>query len=152
MHDVHQTIEVLGTALGLEDLQFDADGNLTLAIDGDLLINIHKHDTTTFEIWTALRSNVDTRDPSLLASLLIANHLGEGTGASRLALTPDRSGVVLCVRLSVEDLSERGLERHLADFIRHATFWNSPHSLSSSAGVNAGMPVGGDEPSFMIRA
>lgn len=152
MHDVHQAVEALGSALGLDNLEFDQNGNLTLAIEDNLLINLRQEDARTIEIWTALTSAADTRDASVLASLLVANHLGEGTGTARLALTPDRNGIVLCERLAVEDLGDDGLQRRLADFIRYAMFWNSPDAFAQASGRQIGRTLSGDEPSFMIRA
>ena len=152
MYDVAEAIEALGRTIGLEDAELDSNGNMTLTVDGSMPINFARIDETSFELWTALPDLGNASDAGLLANLLASNHLGEGSGAARLALTPDRTRVIFCERVGVGGLDEDALTERLAAFIRYATFWRSQTARDAiSSRSRASMPSA-DDGGFMIRA
>lgn len=125
MQDVHQAVSALGEAIGMDEVAFDGNGNLTLIFDGTMAVNFHEVDEGSFELWADLPDLGGAGDARLLASVLAANHLGEGTGAARLALRPDRSGFVLCQRVAVAGADATALADTVAAFVRLAAFWSS---------------------------
>ena len=126
MRDVDQALDELGASTGITGMRFDANGNLTLKFDDALSVNIARIDERSIELWSPLDNLGSPGDARLLAFLLAANHLGEGTGAARIALQPHGGGFVLCERVCVTELDAAALNERLGGFARHAMFWNSP--------------------------
>lgn len=134
MQNVEQAVEALGAAMGLDGIGLDGAGNLTLIFDGSLPLNIARRGASELELWTTLPGQ--GTDAASLRRLLEANHLGEATGAARLALQPDGGAAVLCERLDVRDLDAEALARRVLDFVRHASFWRSDEATHGAASLS----------------
>ncbi|WP_161992849.1 type III secretion system chaperone [Aureimonas leprariae] len=152
MQDVHQAIEALGDAIGLDMAALDANGHMTLTVDEAMPVNFARIDDGAFEMWTPLDDLGSATDASLLSAMLASNHLGEGSGAGRLAMTPDRSGFVFCERVQVAGLDAEALSERLAGFIRFATFWNSAAGREALGRGGSGTALPAEDHGFMIRA
>lgn len=151
MQDVHEAVSALGEVMGMDGVAFDRDGNLTLIFDGTMAVNFHRIDETGLELWAELPELGSPSDPAALSSILAANHLGDGTGAARLALTPDRSAFVLCERVSVANATARSFGEAVSQFARTAAFWRSREGrqlVESRSGASGSIS---HEPFSMIR-
>ncbi len=136
MRDVNHAIDNLRQLTKLPSLDLDAAGNLTLIFDGTTPLNLAKIDGRTVEVWSELQGLGSTSDAGTLLRLLESNHLGEGTGAARLAVAPGRSTFVLCERIDVEPLSDTQFGERIIGFLKYVTFWNSAVGASSTAPRN----------------
>lgn len=148
MQDVNHAIANLRRIVGIPTVEFDADGNMTLIFNDEMPINLARIDARTIEIWTELTGLGGGADASTMRRLMEANHLGEGTGAARLALAPGKDQFVLCERVDVEPLNDRQFAERIVEFLKHATFWNSPAGAQASSvrsdassGFEAGDPM-----------
>lgn len=151
MQDVHQAVQALGAAIGMEGVAFDGAGNLTLIFDGTMAINFHAIEAGSFELWADLPDLGNTRDAELLAAVLAANHLGEGTGAARLALRPDRSGFVLCQRVGIAGADASTLVETVAAFVASASTWSARDASRAFAGRDAAATEPAEHGFSMIR-
>ena len=150
MHSIDQAIDELGRIVGLPDLAFDAEGNLSLLFDETMPVNIARIDETSMELWTTLDDIGRESDVKLVRHLLSANHLGRNrTGAARLALQPGGGSFLLCERFEIAGLDAATLERRFSDFVENAFYWNSPdardaisHGDSREEPLNAGGDFG----------
>ena len=151
MHNIDQAIEELGRLVGLPDLAFDGQGNLSLLFDGTMPVNIARIDEKAMELWTTLDNIGTDSDPHLMRYLLTANHLGEGTGTARLALQPGGGDFVLCERIEAAGLDTATLDTRFTAFVKHAFYWNSPEARDAAAEKNSGHAPAGAEENFSIR-
>ncbi len=151
MKDIDQAIAELGRLVGLTDLAFDADGNLSLLFDSSMPVNVARIDDKTMELWSPIEEIGDESDPKLLRYLLTANHLGEGTGAARLALQPGDGDFVLCQRLESAGLDAAILETRFTDFIKHAFYWNSEDARKAAAEETTGEGLASSDNDFSVR-
>lgn len=151
MHSIDQAIDELGRIVGLPDLAFDAEGNLTLLFDGTLPVNIARIDETAMELWTTLDHIGRDTDPALLRHLLAANHFGERTGAARLALQPGGGAFLICERIEAAGLDAARLETRFTAFVEQAFHWNSPEARQPADEKDDGEPLTGAEAGFGIR-
>lgn len=149
MQDVNHALANLCQSTGIPTLDFDADGNLSLVFNGDTSVNLARIDDATIEIWTELENLGGANDPSILRGVLESNHLGEGTGAARVALAPGKDIFVLCERVSVEPLTGDQFGDRIIGFLKYATFWNSGEGARALAGSGASSVPAND---FTIRA
>ena len=125
MRGLDQAIAELGRLVGLADLALDDDGNVGLLFDGAMPVNVTRIDDTAMEFWSPIEDVAADGDAGLLGYLLTANHLGEGTGAARIALQPESGDIVLCERVEIAGLDPAALERRFVEFVKHAIYWNS---------------------------
>jgi hypothetical protein len=149
MQDVNHAIANLRQVVGIPTIEFDAGGNLTLIFNGETPVNLARVDDKTIEVWTELTGV--TADASTVRRLMEANHLGEGTGAARLALAPGKDMFVLCERIDVEPLSDTQFADRIVEFLKYATFWNSGEGGRALSG-DSGAPSGFSPDDSMIRA
>ena len=149
MRDVNHAIAHLRKVVGIPTIEFDAGGNLTLIFNGKTPINLARIDDKTIEVWTELTGVI--ADASTVRRLMEANHLGEGTGAARLALAPGKDVLVLCERIGVEPLSDTQFAECIVEFLKYATFWNSEAGSRPAAARGEDSP-GLEQSDFMIRA
>lgn len=151
MHNIDQAIDELGRIVGLPDLAFDGQGNLSLLFDGTMPVNIARIDEKTMELWTTLENIGTDTDTRLLKYLLASNHLGEGTGAARLGLQPGGGDFVLCERIEAAGLDAATLEARFSEFVKHAFHWNSPEARDAAAARDPGQGLTAAEENFGIR-
>lgn len=150
MLDVHHAIDNLRQLTRLPGLDFDAAGNLTLIFDGATRLNLARIDDKTIEVWSDLKRLGSTSDPDTLRRVLESNHLGEGTGAARLAIAPGNDTFILCERIAVEPLTDTQFGERLIGFLKYVTFWNSAEGASSAAPRNPAASTA-DLGEFIIR-
>lgn len=151
VQDVNHAIASLRSSTGVSTLDFDADGNLTLIFNGGTEVNFARLDQFHLELWTAVSGLGAARDAETLRRVLEVNHLGEGTGAGRLALAPGGDGFVLCERIDVAPLSGQQFDDRIVEFLKYATYWNSPEAARQSEGPARAEPHRQTD-DFIIRA
>ena len=150
MQDIDEAIVELGRLVGLSDLAFDAEGNVGLLFDSSMPVNVARINEKTAELWSPIEDFGMENDAALLRFLLIANHLGEGTGAARLSLQPDGE-IVLCQRIEADSLNSATLESRFTDFVKHAFYWNSEDAREAASGTDAGQGLMDAAEQFGIR-
>jgi hypothetical protein len=151
MRDVNHAIDNLRQLTQLPDLDFDGAGNLSLIFDGSTAVNIARIDDKRVEFWSDIAGFGTAGDIATLRSALESNHLGEGTGAARLALAPGRDTFVLCERVDVEPLSDSQFGDRIVEFLKHVTFWNSPEGARAALSRSSTSSTP-DVHEFVIRA
>lgn len=151
MQNLNHALATLRDQTGIPTLDFDPDGNLTLLFDGDTEVNLNRVDDATVEVWTPLDELGRGDDVAALRRLLEANHLGEGTGAARMALSPARDRMVLCERIDVRPLDGVQFADRIVGFLKYASFWASDAVPPLSA-ARDGTAEGFSPGDFVVRA
>jgi len=125
MRDLHEFIHELRGRIGLDTLAFDADGRFELVFGDTIEVTVHRVADRAVELACTIDDPVRAGDSARLARILSLNHLGQATGAGRLALDPVDGALVLCERIDLDGLDGNGLEARMLDFVQRAAAWSS---------------------------
>ena len=154
MQDVNHALSVLRARAGLAKLDFDAAGNAEIVVEGAMSVYLTRVSETEMELSCRIDPLTGGLNPQVMEQMLMANSLGDGTGAARLAVDPDRKPL-LCQRVDVAPLDAAGFEARLTMFVRLAAYWQTDGAakLIRDAGnpADATIPAAFDGGSF-IRA
>jgi hypothetical protein len=122
--DVQSVLDELGRSAGLGALPLSADGRLTLTFDNQLEVTLeHEAEEERLLLWALVAELGTERPPALLAELLDADFLGQGTGGATLAVEHRSGKMVLWQSLPVPGLGAVTLERTIETFVTAATRW-----------------------------
>lgn len=123
-----QALRELGERLGVGPIELDADGGTRITFGEDLLVDLEQPPGSEVLHLHAPAGPLapgmaaETR-AELLAELLEANLLGQGTGGAALAVDTMLDEVVLWRGLPADGLTVDALERALEDFLDHLSAW-----------------------------
>jgi hypothetical protein len=149
--DVQSVLDELGRSAGLGALPLSADGRLTLTFDDKLEVTLeHEADEERLLLWTLLAELGAERPPALLAELLDADFLGQGTGGATLAVEHRSGKVVLWQSLPAPGLGVATLEQTIETFVTAATRWR--HHIATGGEGDAppdGLPPVHDHHHFL---
>ncbi|SFP86579.1 Tir chaperone protein (CesT) family protein [Variovorax sp. OK605] len=128
IHPHFETVlAALRAAVGLPDLQPDADGTCQLVIDDKLVVNIGWSEPSSQVVFFApvgsLQEAVDRA--GALAALLRANLFWEQTGGATLSLAQDGHTVVLAYQAPGSQLAQEDVPALLGWMIDLAGDWQS---------------------------
>lgn len=125
MQDVNHAISVLGERAKLPSLAFNADGAIELIIDDLLSVYLTRVSERAMELSARLADLDGKITADVMQRMLVANCLGDGTGAARLSVEAQGGGAILCERVDVTVLDADALEAVFTLFVRTAAFWMS---------------------------
>lgn len=134
MKNIQEALEFLRTTTEIPDLAFDEEGVLELIFESDLSVDLIRLDDHTLELSSLLLKLGRRTSPAHLEALLLANHLGEATGAARMALDPEDGCVVLCERVDLTPLTGAQFEKIVLNFTKYAAFWNTQEAIDFISG------------------
>ena len=123
MKNFTEVVATLSALTGIADLHRNDGGPVEIPIDGIGLLEIRPAPDDAIDLVCALPLSIDVRERHSLRVLLIANHLGDGTGAARVGI--ENHEIILSQRLAIGQLDEAGLQQAIDAFLAHATFWAS---------------------------
>ena len=129
MKNATHALDVLGSKLGIKDLDFDASDQAAIDLNSDVTIFLTKLDDDVIEV-SCLLDSLGYPDAAMMQAMLEANFLGSAVDCGRLALDADKSEVILCERWMVSELDATALERRFASFALAATFWLGEGTIS----------------------
>jgi hypothetical protein len=140
-----QVLREFGERLGVGPIELDADGGTRIAFGEELVVDLERPPGTEV---LHLHAPVGALGPgmsaearaALLAELLEANLLGQGTGGATLALDGTLDEVVLWRGLPADGLTVDALERALETFLDHLAAWKrhlAEHGAADGAAASA---------------
>ena len=123
MKNFTEVVAALSSLTGIADLSRADGGAIEIPIDEIGLLELRPAPDDAIDLVCALPLRIDVRERHSLRVLLIANHLGDGTGAARLGI--ENHEIVLSQRLAIGPLDAAGLQQAIDAFLAHAKFWSS---------------------------
>lgn len=114
----------LGAKMGLLDLKLDADGAGALVFDDQIVVNLHYNPNFhRLVLFTALGTPAGKNRETILAELLKANFLWQGTSRATLALDSHTDSAVMFLEAALVQATALTLEKVLETFINTAEYW-----------------------------
>lgn len=122
MHDVEHALEVIKEAAGLAQLELNANKQAEIKFADGLVAHITQIDKTNLELSFRL-PDLAFASMGMLRAMMMANFLGAGTGAGRLALDPGKEEILYCERWDVTDIDARNVARKFSEFVLAGGYW-----------------------------
>lgn len=141
LRNMHDTVQVIGRAVGIPDLAPNANGTFELVFLGQLSVYFQVVGDTEIEVQLRLGDTGQRLSSEMMTAMLAANlDLRRG----RLAVEPGTDRVVYCGRLNIEHHSADTLMSAVTAIIREGADWklqgfadlgNAIAASQSTAGV-----------------
>jgi hypothetical protein len=120
-----QLLESLGSALGLHDLCFDANGCARMGVRHAPAVNFERDPAGDIHLYSVLVPlPLDGRE-SFYHTLLQGNLFGTSTGGSALAVDTDFNQVSLCRTVLTEHTTPAGFFAQVEAFVNAADEWQT---------------------------
>ena len=123
MKGITEVVATLSTLTGIAAMDRNDRGAIEIPIEEVGLLEIRPAPDDAIDLVCALPLSIDVRERHSLRVLLIANHLGDGTGAARVGI--ENHEIILSQRLAIGPLDAAGFEKAIDAFLAHAKFWSS---------------------------
>lgn len=121
-----ELLAALGESLGIGSIELDEDDNCGLTIDGSIDVVLEYDEAAGhFTLVTTPGTVPDEGRDAMLAELLNANLLWQGTGGATLGVDTTTSAVVMSYRRAVAGLDAESLQSWISDFVEAADHWRN---------------------------
>lgn len=121
---IRELLGELAERVGLGEAALEDEGGVQIVLDDDRVIEIHANDDRPGVTFSSAVGPAPTEDrEAVLATLLEANLMGEGTFGAALCLDSAAGEIVLCRSINVDDMPYDAFEAELSQFSAAQLAW-----------------------------